>query len=128
MSDKRPDMSAEISSKRSILSTLTSLTEHAGWALVAKMAEDQKTARIGEVLLQPLERMDKVLKQEFTKGEIAGLTLAQVSVFAHIETLKHEVQTLEAELERENELQTRITDAGSGSRVDGGSFGGDEPA
>lgn len=127
MSSKIPELQADISSKRSVLSTLVSLTEHAGWPLLAKIIFDQKNGRIGQVLFQPLESMDKVLTQEFTKGEISGLALTEVSVFAHIEALKHEVQVLESQLENENELQKRVADESGGSRVDGGSFGGDEP-
>lgn len=124
MSEKTDKMAGEISNKGSLLAVLRGLTEHPGWAIYSGMLQDQQDIRKGEVLLKPLPSTEAVYAQEFMKGEISGLSLAQISLFAHIEQLRSDVQVSEAKLERENELEKERTTRGSESRVDGDAFGG----
>lgn len=127
MSEKIDALEGQLSDKSGLLSVLRSFTEHPGWEIFSKMLEAQQNGRKGEVLLQPLSGDNAVYKQEFMKGEISGLALAQVAPFTQIEVLKLEVKTLQEQLERENELEARISDVSGRSRVDDEQFfGGDE--
>ena len=129
MSERTDKLAGDISGKASQLATLRGLTEHPGWLIFENIVESQKNLRKGEILLKPLASTEAVYAQEFMKGEIQGLTLAQVSVFVQIEALQAEVQVASANLERENESEKAIhanATSGVGNRVDGGSFSDDD--
>lgn len=117
------DFAEEFSGKASEYATLRGLTEHPGWELFHKMLEEQKVARLGTFAFRPLAGMDEVPAQEFTKGEYSGLALAQVALFAHMETLKSEIEAVQKLQEKKDELEKQNSDAASRSgRVDGESF------
>lgn len=118
MSEKSDKLAGEISQKGSLLAVLRGLTEHPGWELYMQVLISQQDARKGEILLKPLGSTEAVYAQEFMKGEISGLVLAQVSIFAQIEGLRADLQVTETKLEIENELEKARTDGGEQSRVD----------
>lgn len=127
MSERTDKLAGDISQKASQLAILRGLIQHSGWKVFEEIMEQQKNLRKGEILLKPLQSTEAVYAQEFMKGEIQGLTLAQISIFAQMEVLAAEVQVASANLEKENEREkSMVTDATSGSRVDGSSFGGDD--
>ena len=127
MSEKTDFLSSKASAAGSKLATLRGLIEHPGWKVFSDIVESQKDLRKGEILMKPLQNTEAVYAQEFMKGEIQGLALAQISIFAHMEVLAAEVQVLSKQLENEHEIEERVAaGTGSGSRVDGGSFGGDD--
>ena len=124
MSEETDAMAGEISQSASLLSTLHSFTEHAGWKVFNEMLDEQKNSRLGQFAFKPLNSMDEVLAQEFMKGEMSGLSLAQVALFAYMETLKSSIELANAKLEKENEQERiRTDDAGRVGRVDGDAFG-----
>ena len=122
MSDKALLLAEEISDKASYLAVWRSFVDHPGWKLFHDLLEEQKNSRKGEILFKPLKDSEALYAQEFMKGEISGLTLAQVGPFALIEGLKADVQVSEAKLEQENERESQSTDGRNASRVDGPSF------
>ena len=126
MSERTDKLAGDISQKASKLATLRGLVQHSGWLVFEEIIEAQKNLRKGEILLKPLHSTEAVYAQEFMKGEIQGLTLAQVSIFAQIEVLQSEVQVASAQLENENESE-KNTDADDAirSRVDGDAFSSD---
>lgn len=126
MSERIDELEGRISGEASQLATLRSFVEHPGWKVQERMLEDQKNARLGECVLRPLATMDAVLGQEFMKGEISGLSLAQVAIFTTIEVLRANVEATRKLLERQNELEKEAIAGGSGSsRVDGDTYGGE---
>lgn len=122
MNEKQARLEGEISQKASNLATLRSFTEHPGFAIFHKIMEGQKDLRKGEILYKPLQNSEALYAQEFMKGEISGLTLSQISVFAQIETLKSDLQAATFQLENERELAKEKSEADGRSRVDGPTF------
>lgn len=128
MSEKIDELAGQLGEKSSTLSILKSFVEHPGWELHAKMLEEQQNSRKGEVLFKPLAGDNSVYAQEFMKGEISGLALAQVAPHTQIEVLKLEIKTLQAQLEREDEIEKRTADVSRRDRVDDPEWtGGDDP-
>lgn len=117
MSEKIDQLEGRLSEKGSLLAVYRSFTEHPAWAMYTRLLEDQMNTRKGEILLKPLKSTEQVYEQEYMKGEISGLTLAQVSIFAIMEGLDQEVKATRVQLEREHEAENRIS-ADGGSRVD----------
>ena len=122
MSAKLDSLEGERSQKASLLSELSSLVEHSGWKVFAQTLESQKTGRIGEILLRPLKSADEIYAQEFVKGEVSGLTLAQVSVFSMIESLKAEIRVLDQKVEVESEYSSERPEPEIGKRLDGSAY------
>lgn len=73
------------------LSELRSLQKTRGYTRLLFIAEQQIEARVGNLVLNPLEKMDDVLKQEYAKGEIAGIKLFASMTDTHIATLENEI-------------------------------------
>ncbi len=84
--------SREVRDLQEELSRLTSFRNHPGYEELMKIAEDQLDARIGAVLLTPLNGLDETLKQEFEKGEISGIKLFVKMTDIQIQTLKEEIE------------------------------------
>lgn len=120
MSDKSDELAGQQSQTASLLAVWRSFTEHPGWELYRKLLQEQADSRRGDVLLRPLAKMDDALGQEYMKGEISGLLLAQVSPYSVLETLKAQLKTIEVKLEREDEIAEKRADARS--RVDDEQF------
>jgi hypothetical protein len=57
------------------LAQLAGLTKHPAWALVMKIAEEQLTGRIDNIMLNPVATVDATLQQEYLKGEVSGIKL-----------------------------------------------------
>ena len=121
-SEKKLKLEGELSSTAGRLSLWKSLVEHPGWKEYHKMLESQRNERIGPVLIKPLMSMDEIPQQEFMKGEISGITVAQLSPFAQIEALESEVRLLTANLENENEYIAEGNAVESAGRVDGSTY------
>ena len=69
------------------------LLKSEGWARLREYAEAQIQTRRDDIELKPLEAMDQVLAEQFTKGEIAGIR--------HFVMMpENVVESLEAELEQ----------------------------
>jgi hypothetical protein len=73
-------------------SRLLSLTHHAGWKWYQDILEVQVTARRNHFELVPLQKMDEVLAEQFLKGEISALRLAQTIINARVEELESEIE------------------------------------
>ena len=120
--DKKDELAGQLSQKASILSVLKELVDHPGWKVHNEILNSQMDLRKGEILLKPLQSTEAVYAQEFSKGEISGLALAQISVHAQIETLRYEIQAATIHLENYNEMEARKADDAGRSRVDGDTF------
>lgn len=85
------------------LSRLSSLQSHAGYAYLLEIAGAQMDARKQQVFLTPLNTMDEVLRQEYAKGEIAGIDLFSKIVDVRIRDLQEEIQERLKDNEHESE-------------------------
>lgn len=123
MSEKTDLLEGRLSEKGSMLAVYRSFTEHPAWHMYARLLNDQMNTRKGEILLKPIKSTEQIYEQEYMKGEISGLTLAQVSIFAIIEGLEQEVKVTREQLESEHEAEKRVSSDG-GSRVDSNEWHG----
>ena len=55
------------------------------------LAQDQIDSRTKEIVLSPLGAMDRVLEQEYKKGEISGIMLFQAIVDVRIDDLVEKI-------------------------------------
>lgn len=85
-------------------SSLKNLIEHPGYKWLMKLAESQRLARTGEILLNPLKTMDEVLEQEYKKGEVHGIMLFETIAESHVLSLEEEINRLLED--RNDETQT----------------------
>lgn len=122
MSEELNRLEGQHSSQSSELSEWQSFLNHSCWGRFSKILEEQANTRAGEILLKPLESMDKAGAQEFMKGEVAGLKLALTTPLSIVEQLKHDLRVTNAKLEKEHELSQVGTDDAGGSRVDDRNF------
>lgn len=79
-------------------SRLLSLLNNAGWRWYEGILDTQIEARRNNYELRPLETMDEVLAEQFTKGEIAGFRTAKVIIIARVEELENEIEEHEKAL------------------------------
>lgn len=129
MSEKLDALEGQLSSLSEQIHTLEKLMEQPGWNVFLNTLAAQSKEREGAVLLKPLNDTGAVYAQEFMKGEVSGLLLAQVLVPTMVEDLRRQRSTTEVQLENQHESEKVGTDAGSGSRVDDEQWhgGDDEP-
>lgn len=85
------------------LSKLASLKEHAGYQYLMEIAEAQVKGRMDQMILTPLEGMDQVLRQEYAKGEVAGIRLFTNIVEIRLTDLQEEIEDLVPREENEDE-------------------------
>jgi len=101
------------------LSRLKSLVEHAGWRRLMEIAEGQCKNR-EPTIFSPLENFLELGKQEFEKGEVAGIKLFMVLPHKRIADLEESLESIANEREPESSPA-----AGGESRADDDGF---EPA
>lgn len=81
---------------------LRALSCHPGWLYMKKHLEDQVDRRVDEIVLLPIEDINKSIKMEYVKGECSGIKLALLLPSMHAEILEAELlQREEAEKEEE---------------------------
>lgn len=75
---------------RQDLSDFKDLVESRGWLKLMSVVEAQREAR-GNFVYQPITQ-EKVLEQEFTKGEMAGIKLFMQMPHDLIESMRNEIE------------------------------------
>lgn len=104
------------------LSRLQSLVEHAGWTRLMEIADGQCRNREA-MIYAPLENLLQLGKQEFEKGEVAGIKLFTVLPHKRIADIKQELESMPEE--DEDDGTSPSPGAGGESREPGDDF---EPA
>ncbi len=100
------------------LYSLKKLLQDRTFKLFIEVLEAQVKTRSDTLLLKPLERMDDVLHQEFSKGEIAGLTLAVRFVEIRISDLEEQIdEILNEQRENDNEPSDENSTGFDGSEL-----------
>jgi hypothetical protein len=118
----RGQIESEISDKAGDVATFKQMEESPAWQLVYNQLEQQIRDRSLVIVMSPLEDGTAVYRQEFMKGEVAGLGLAKNLPRLAREAAELELSRLHEELkETPNDSQEK-NPAGT-SRVDGDSFG-----
>lgn len=117
--NKRDELEARLSQQASLLATWKSLLEHPGWPMLEEILEEQRMARLF-ILQEPLESFAQASKQEFMKGEAAGIGLSSKIPQTQIELLELETKRLRTavELEESDESAKVEADVSRRSRVD----------
>ena len=90
----------EIQIQRRRLHSLRSLPL---WEELANFVEEQVAIRTHEIVLTPLENHDKVLEQEFAKGEVNGIWLFVQYVASKLDELNAMEEMFEKEIADEHE-------------------------
>lgn len=120
------EIQANISQKGSELASWRALIESPGWLQYKKFMELQRTTRLFVVAETPLNNFGETLKQEFMKGEGAGIGLSLMFPYTQVELLALDVERLSTQLELEKDnVQKSGEIANAGSRVDSSEFTGE---
>lgn len=80
------------------LHKLELLVEHSGWVRLMEIADGQCKNR-EPAIYKPLENLLEVGRQEFEKGEVAGIRLFTVLPHKRIADIKQELESLPEETE-----------------------------
>lgn len=70
------------------------LLSHPGWDKLVAVLQDQADQLQFQVVHQPLESMDQVLKQEWQKGKLCGLLLVSEVVQGNLDDIQQEIDFL----------------------------------
>ena len=73
---------------------LKALKKHKGYERLLLAADDQVKGRVDNLVLNPLQCMDEVLKQEYAKGEIHGIRLFMAMTDDQIDVLESEIDKI----------------------------------
>lgn len=85
------------------MSRLTSLIAHPGYQFLMEVAQSQIETRINGIILTPLNTYDETLKQEYAKGEVAGIQLFKSLAEARVRDLSERIQDVLKTEEKDNE-------------------------
>jgi hypothetical protein len=113
MSERKNELEDQLSETASELSTWRSFIEHAGWARLCKVLENQAAAALEP---HPLEKMDQILEQEFKKGSAFAFRLIRQLPDIEIQNQQNSLERLQKEIEYETE--NGGVDSSSGGRTD----------
>lgn len=83
----------EIQEAREILRKFRKLEASAEWGALRELVENQIKFRDGQVLRRALSGIDKVLEQEFVKGEAAGMATVLALPKQVIDTIRADLIT-----------------------------------
>lgn len=111
------ELEAQLSEVVGELSVWKSFVNHEGWQRYKQVLQGQADERI-KMYRVPLQGMDAVLGQEFTKGETSGIEIAFTLPENEVERLEAERDQLLKELENES-AQSNGVDSDGGSTSDG---------
>lgn len=73
-------------------SRLRSLTEHTGFKYLREVLQEQVKVRTQAIILTPLNSLDETLHQEYSKGEAAGISLAERFVEIRLTDLAEQIE------------------------------------
>lgn len=99
MEEGSTDAATRLRELQEELSELNILVKSRGYLRLIGHADEQIETRRNAFELNPLEKMDDVLKQEFLKGEIAGIRLFREFAASLVEAIAAETQELIQEIE-----------------------------
>ena len=93
------------------------LSEHRGWQMLYKLAEEQRAMRQNTVCLTPVSSFGEVLAQEFAKGEVSGLALLITLPEVQMDIVEAEIKSLDT-IEEMEKKDGRGNDGNGGSDRD----------
>jgi len=102
MAEETEQLDPELRELQEEMSILVSLTEHRGYRHLMQIAHEQLETRKQEVFLKPLEGLDETWKQEYMKGEIAGIALFMSMTDVRLQLVREDINTRLSEEEQEN--------------------------
>ena len=91
MSETQSEEDSRVRELQEELSRLRALKDFAGYKYLLEIADNQIKGRQDALILRPLAKMDDVLSQEYSKGEIAGIRLFRELTDIRIADLEEEI-------------------------------------
>lgn len=107
MEKENPEEARPVRELQEERSQLLSLKAHAGFKYYQEILDAQQKTRVQAIVLTPLDSLDKVPHQEYSKGEAAGILLALDIVDARLTDLNEQIDELLKPKEGNNEDENR---------------------